>query len=278
VQSATLLAGKIGSPQAVAYGFAKLFAADTANDRIAKTDLAGFTTEYFGTSGSGAGQMKWPGGLAVSDSAVVFVADTGNDRIQTYAFAGVFNSQFGSRGGDPGQFRSPRGLTMITNGPYAGNIAVADTGNDRIQILTRTGIPLAVIGSTGSGPGQLSAPTAVAVWGDSIFVADTGNERIQRLTATGEFAGAWGGAGTDGGCTSLPTGILANEYGVFVVEGGTGRVEHFTRWGARLETFGSLSTPVAAATDASARLYVTEAGAGRVARFTPAAAAAPPVP
>ncbi|MCA1832190.1 MAG: NHL repeat-containing protein [Actinobacteria bacterium] len=224
--------------------------------------------------------MKWPGGVAVTDSGIVFVADTGNNRIQAWGFAGLFVTAFGSYGSDPGQFSSPRGVSVIPNGPYAGMLAVADTGNDRIQIISRTNntwTAVAVIGTSGTNPGQLSSPTSVSVWGDYIFVADTGNERIQRLTLDGNFAGAWGGEGTDGGCTSLPTGILANAYGVFVVESGNGRVEHFTRWGALVESFGTLSTPTAIAIDGSAKLYVTEAGAGRLARFTPAAAAAPPV-
>jgi hypothetical protein len=65
---------------------------------------------------------------------------------------------------------------------------------------------------------------------------------------------------------------------VFVAEAGSGRVERFTRWGAWLETFGTVQAPSGLAIDPSARIYVSESGADRIARFTPIAAAAPPIP
>jgi sugar lactone lactonase YvrE len=274
----TALAGAASAPSAVAYGFAKMFAADPVNDRIVKSDPAGFAVETFGTSGTGPGEMRSPSGVAISDSALVFVSDTGNDRIQVWGFAGVFVSQFGGTGSEPGRFRDPRGITVIPNGPFAGNLAVADTGNDRIQVVSRTGVPLAVIGGPGEGPGMFSSPSSVSVWGSSMFVADTGNERIQRLALDGTFEGAWGGPGAAGGCTAVPTGVLATAHGVFVAEAGSGRVERFTRWGAWLETFGTVQAPSGLAVDPSARIYVSESGADRIARFSPIAAAAPPIP
>ncbi|MCA1830462.1 MAG: NHL repeat-containing protein [Actinobacteria bacterium] len=270
-----LLQGAVSSPQAIAYGFAKLFVADTANDRFVKTDLAGFARENFGSSGSAAGQLRWPAGIAITDSAVVFVADTGNDRISVWSFGGVFGYQFGARGSAPGQFLSPHGIAVIPNGPFQGDLAIADTGNDRIQIVTRTGGWLATIGSSGSAPGQLSSPTSVSVWGDDVFVADTGNQRIQRLTLDGRPNGVWGGEGADGGCTMLPTGILANEYGVWVAEAGGARIERFTRWGTLLDTVGGFASPSSVAMDDSGRFFVTDTN--RVVRVAPVASVEPPL-
>lgn len=274
--SGSLLGGRIGPSQAIAFGFGKLFAADTAADRIVRTDLAGFAADAFGSSGSGDGQMKWPGGLAVSDSGIVFVADTGNNRIQQWGIGGLSLGAFGSYGAAPGSFSSPRAIASITNGPLRGMLAVADTGNDRIQILTRTGQVVAVFGEPGAEPGKLSSPTGVSVWGDRIFVADTGNNRIQVFATDGTFVGAFGGEGQGAGCTLVPTGVTVTAYGVFVTESGSGRVEHFTRWGQHLGTVAGHATPAAVTTDGAAKLYVAQAGASGIARSSPVASAQPP--
>ncbi|HVL89682.1 MAG TPA: NHL repeat-containing protein [Actinomycetota bacterium] len=274
--SGTLLTGTIGASQAVTYGLGKLFVADTANDRIVRTDLAGFSADVFGSAGSGEGQMRWPGGIAISDSGIVFVADTGNHRIQQWGFSGLYLGTFGFQGAAPGQFSSPRGIAFIANGPLQGLLAIADTGNDRVQIISRTGVPVAVIGGPGAEPGKLSSPTGVSVWGDEIFVADTGNNRIQKFAVDGRFLGSFGGEGEGDGCTMLPTGILASQYGVFVTESGSGRVDQFTRWGLHLRTVGGLATPSAVAMDGSAKLYVTRTGSAGLVRLNPLASAQPP--
>jgi hypothetical protein len=279
-QPTRMLPGVAGSPSGVAFGFGKLFVSDPANDRIIKTDPAGFAVETFGAPGSGAGQLNNPSGIALSDSAVVFVADTGNDRISVFGFAGIYLSSFGGTGDAPGKFRSPTGISMIANGPFAGNLAIADTGNDRVQIVSRTGTPIAVIGSSGVGVGEFSSPSSVSVWNDALFVADTGNQRIQRFLIQDGLittSGGWGGEGSDAACTSLPTAVVATAYGVFVAEAGTNRIEHFTRWGSWLETIDGPQFPTGIALDPSARMFVSEGGADRVLRLTPTVAFAPPV-
>jgi hypothetical protein len=65
------------------------------------------------------------------------VADTGNYRIQKFTPGGLFLNKWGSFGSDSGQFDGPTGLALSPNG----NIYVADTINQRIQVFTPVSTP-----------------------------------------------------------------------------------------------------------------------------------------
>jgi len=67
-----------------------------------------------------------------------------------------------------------------------GAVYVADWGNDRVQKLSPTGDHIATFGSSGSGDGQLTRPSSVAVDGDgNVYVADWGNNRVQMFASDG---------------------------------------------------------------------------------------------
>lgn len=82
-----------------------------------------------------------------------------------------------------GHLRSPHGVAVAPSG----EVVVADTDRDRIQVFDEFGRFLRRWGSSGSGPGQFKAPQSVAVDGDGlVYVADTGNGRIQKFTGQGQ--------------------------------------------------------------------------------------------
>ncbi|MBD3647530.1 MAG: 6-bladed beta-propeller [Pseudomonadales bacterium] len=69
-----------------------------------------------------------------------------------------------------------------------GQVAVVDSGHDRVSIFNDEGEFLFHIGHKGSSPGEFRAPVGI----DSdkagyLFVADTGNHRIQIFSDTGKF-------------------------------------------------------------------------------------------
>jgi DNA-binding beta-propeller fold protein YncE len=81
---------------------------------------------------------------------------------------------WGSEGSGPGQFNQPKGLALDLDG----NVYVADSGNDRIQMFDPDGVFLGSMGNSHS----LNNPEGVSV--DShynVYVADTGNSRIRKL-------------------------------------------------------------------------------------------------
>jgi len=77
----------------------------------------------------------------------------------------------------PGQFNFPDGIAVDAQG----NLYVADTGNDRIQKLSATGVPVAEWGGRGGEPGQFRRPEGLVVDDTGgMVVVDADNDRLQR--------------------------------------------------------------------------------------------------
>jgi sugar lactone lactonase YvrE len=241
-------------------------------------DTQGNVLFTWGTAGTGNGQFSSPGGVAAGTNLRIYVADTGNDRIQVFSLGGVWLQTFGGTGSLPGQFDEPRGLAIVPTGVYAGALAVADAGNDRVQIVSPTGSPLDVVGA-----GQLEAPAAVSAYGGDLYVADTGHDRVVRFNAAGQIDGVWQGTQAPG-CFEAPSGVLANEYGLFVADPAHDKIHRFSRAGPLLETWGSTGSdpnqmrgPAGLAMEVG-NLWVAEETGNRLQRFHPFVSAAPPVP
>ncbi len=159
---------QLSGPWGVAVDSAgNLYIADTRNNRIRKvsngviTTVAGNGTPGFsGDNGPASNaQLNGPSGVAVDAAGNLYIADSGNYRIRkvsngviaTVAGSGV-TSPAGGGGfsGDYGpatsaRLNNPSGVAVDS----AGNLYIADTGNDRIRVL----IP----------SGQVSSPSIAAV-------------------------------------------------------------------------------------------------------------------
>jgi sugar lactone lactonase YvrE len=92
---------------------------------------------------------------------------------------------FGKIGTGPGQFASTvHGIAV----DKAGNVYVADTDNNRIQVFTASGKFLRAWGSVGGETGQFQVAEDVDVAPDgTVWVADQQNERLQGFSAAGAF-------------------------------------------------------------------------------------------
>ena len=75
------------------------------------------------------------------------VADAGNDRVQFSSTTGLFPTNFGSAGLDDKEFWSPSGVSFTY-----GYLAVADTGNHRVQVFYPNRDLAFVIGQGASEP------------------------------------------------------------------------------------------------------------------------------
>ena len=90
----------------------------------------------------------------------------------------------------------------------AGNLYIADTGNNRVVEITAAGVQttLAGTGTAGySGDGavatsaKLNAPTAVAVSAaGTVFIADTGNNVVRAVNTANGFISTYAGSGASG--------------------------------------------------------------------------------
>ena len=172
---------------------------------------------------------------------------------------------WGSRGSAPGQFIDPLGVAVDS----AGNVFVADTGNNRIQMLSSTGR----YRRSGLDTRHFSQPYGVAVdaQGD-IYVSEGGTNRVDKLSASGKLLARWGGKGSGPGRFDGPGGIAVDAKGnVYVSDIGNNRVQKFSPTGTLLSQYGSTGSgpgqfnkPAGLAVDKNMTLYVGDRNNFRV--------------
>ena len=173
---------------------------------------------------------------AISDGKGGFlISDTGDNRIRDVSTAGVISNVFGSgvRGSDPGELDSPGDIALDA----AGNLFIADTGNDRVlRIAQGATQPTVIAGGNGtgfSGDGKsfavramLDSPTGVALDATgNLYIADYGNARVRKVDTDGNITtvvgsgiatfGADGGAATAAGVS--PIGIAIDNAGNLLI-------------------------------------------------------------
>ncbi|MBT3306921.1 MAG: 6-bladed beta-propeller [Alphaproteobacteria bacterium] len=226
--------GGLGRPMNLAISGGELFVAEYWNDRISVFDLDGTPKRIIGDPGSGPGQFKAPGGIAVAANGDLFVADFYNQRIQQLRADGTFIRQWGTTGSvgiGSGEFNYP---TDVALGPD-GSFYVADGYNDRIQAFApagglawKRGGPWAT-NIWGPFRGWFATVTAVSVGPDgNVFAADFYNNRVQKFSAEGAFLTAFGEKGDGPGRMAYITGVaVAADGSVFAADFGNNRI---TRW------------------------------------------------
>jgi DNA-binding beta-propeller fold protein YncE len=159
----------------------------------------------------------------------------------------------------------PQGVAM---GPD-GNVYVANTRANRIQVLSPQGERLHTIGRKGSGPGALSKPRSVAVAPDGrVYVADTGNDRIQVFTAEGVFLFGFGQKGKEQGQINGPTriAVTASDH-IYVLDEGNDRLQKFNPDTSFAKAFKLHGQDFAI--DAYGFLYMLDAKRGKVKELGP---------
>ena len=118
--------GRLNLPAAVATDKDGLiYVTESGNNRVQVFDANGTSKKILKIDGGGS--LNQPFGVAVDDNGNVWVGDKGNNRIVCF---GESTIAIGGPGADPGQFNSPSHLACIM-----GKIYVADSGNNRIQII-----------------------------------------------------------------------------------------------------------------------------------------------
>ena len=204
--------------------------ADTNNHRIRIVTQAGVVTTLAGdgttTSVNGTGtaaSFNSPRAIAVlPDGNIVVTGGDHSVRRITYpggvvtTFAGINgNNNFADGTGSTAAFNNPYGLTVLPNG----KIAVADTSNERIRLITYPGAVVTTLAGNatpGSSDGTGSAASFYLPAGitgaldGNIIVSDLLNHTIRSITPLGvvtTIAGVAGVGGSDDG-----TGAAAQLY------------------------------------------------------------------
>ncbi|OGT25347.1 MAG: hypothetical protein A2Z17_04665 [Gammaproteobacteria bacterium RBG_16_66_13] len=153
------------------------------------------------------------GGLAATYFAVgpggdLYVADRGARAVLVFDPKGVLNEQLGPPLDD-------EWLPLGVGFDSTGNLYVTDVtpGRHRIFKLAPNGELLWTRGSEGTGPGEFSFPTDIAVDGKGrIYVADANNRRVQVLDEAGNFLQFL----PDGGATIEPRALAVDGSHLYV--------------------------------------------------------------
>ena len=299
-------------------GAGNIYVADAINNAIRKVTPNGSVTTLAGLAGAPAGRVDGAGnvarfakptGVAVDPAGNVYVADDDNQQIRKISPTGVVTTVAGVSGNSGtldgnGYYNNP-GLFYLpasTATDAAGNIYVADMGNNTIRMVTPTGVVTTFAGSplaygrldgTGSAA-SFTSPAGVALdSAGNVYVADTGNHTIRMITSAGVVTTLAGTAGTagaaDGSGTSAtfnyPSGVAADSAGnVYVADydnhtirkitpagqvttlaGTAGIIGHADGLGAAA----SFSYPRAVTVDSAGNVYVADTGNHTIRKITP---------
>jgi len=184
-------------------------------------------------------------GIAIDASGNLYIADTYNFRIRKLiASTGIISTVAGSGtagySGDGGHATAanllfPSGVAL----DVAGNIYIADEGNNRIRKVNTSGIITTIAGNGTSGyagdgsnatAAELSGPTGIAIdAAGNIYIADNNNNRIREVTIS----------------TSVITTIAGNGTGAYSGDGGAA-------------TAAELYGPCSVVLDATGNIYIAD--------------------
>jgi DNA-binding beta-propeller fold protein YncE len=259
--------GQFKNPQAmVADSAGNVYVVDRNNNRVEKFNAKGEYLSQFGTPGAGNGQLNDPRAITLTGNGKsLWVADAGNHRIQKFSTGGEYQSQIkqglqspsGLAIGRDGNslFVSDQGVgqvkefrtNVLTSEGYPvkewlgfatpsqmvadpeGVVWLVDQGQNRVYEFPASleAAPVSRFGTTGSGPGQLSAPYGIAVKpSGNLLVSDRGNNRIEQFSPKGGFQQQFGTVGSGPGQFSEPSGVAIGLDGsAFIADAANNRIQ-----------------------------------------------------
>jgi sugar lactone lactonase YvrE len=286
-------------------GKGSIWVADPGRTNLQHWSIPGFPNylSSVGSMGFGNGQFANPTDVATDASGNVWALDKNQDRIQEFNEKGEWIRAAGAEGSGGGKLLSP---AAIATDPH-GNPWVLDTGNNRVVEFNTKGEFVQAIGmnvnktkveagateaeknlctaasgnvcqaaTSGSAPGQLSAPKGMAITsGENVWVVDTGNNRLQKFSPEGKLLKNISGPGSEPGKLKEPTAITTPPDGsIWVADTGNNRIEE---WNSALQFVkvvgkegtggGEFKSPVAIEADSSGNLWVGDLLNNRVQEF-----------
>ncbi|WP_448702667.1 IPT/TIG domain-containing protein [Mucilaginibacter sp. AW1-3] len=159
--------------------------------------LAGNGTPGAANGPGATAQFKQAWGVAADGAGNVYVADSDNNLIRKITPGGMVSTlagdgTMGARNGDGAhaQFNYPHGLVVDA----AGNVFVADAGNNLIRKVTPAGIVSTVAGDGNAGlvnktgaEAEFNFPADITLdINGNLYIGDTNNACIRKVTQAGE--------------------------------------------------------------------------------------------
>jgi uncharacterized protein (TIGR03437 family) len=235
------------------------------------------------------------GNVYFASGHCVFKLDTGGVLTRV---AGNCREGYSGDGGPAtsAQLNEPYGVAVDS----AGNLYIAEWGNNRVRKVTPGGIISTRAGngirgySGDGGPAtsaQLTIPQDVAVDSDgNLYIADSGNRRIRKVTPSGTISTVAGGGtsypGDGGPATSAqlfdPSAIATDSAGnLYIADGGirkvtpSGTISTVAGGGTSYPgdggpaTSAQLGSPQGVAVDSAGNLYIADNANHRIRKVTP---------
>jgi len=223
-----------------------VYIADWGNNKVRKVNTSGISSTYAGTGSAGytgdrsaatAATLNKPTGVFTDTAGNLYICDFGNNAIRKVTPTGIITTYAGTGAtgyvGDGGAATAatlydPSGVCT----DRAGNVYIADYGNERIRKVTTAGIITTLAGtgfasySGDSGPATAAAldnPRSISVdTTGNLYIASWGDSRIRKINTSGIIStiagnGSAGHSG-DGGPATAAT--LNGPLGVFATASG----------------------------------------------------------
>ena len=155
---------------------------------------------------------------------------------------------FGQRGSAAGMLKCPWGVAVNERN----EIAVTDTGNNRIQVFSSDGTYLRSFGRKGDKQGEFNFAAGIAFdpKNGNIFVADSENHRVQLFGEQGEYLHQFGEKGNLDHQLQCPRGLSADsDCNVIVADSGNKVIKifspsgHYVHYLSKIGKEGSFTKP-----------------------------------
>jgi tripartite motif-containing protein 71 len=263
--------GRLKRPMGLVATRAQVLVADDDNHRLVRFSPNGVLKKTAGTYGRGQGQLRYPYDVSLDAHGNAWVADNIGGRIVVFDSRLRPKAAYGGFGTALGRFAYVRSLAVD---PVLGRVYVADTANNRVQVLDLAGRVVNAWGVSGRGPGNLTDPSDVTA--DTLgrlAVADTVDDRVEVLDTAGQHV-----ASLATRLISRPLGLGATSGAELVVSdtfhdrlvrvGSDGNVSGEIGSGPGSAT-GQFHSPHGIARGLLGDLYVADTGNDRVQHFNP---------
>ncbi len=237
---------------------ANVYVADTYNNTIRKITPTGAVSTFAGSPGvagsrdgiASTARFWFPQGVVADREGNVYVADSSNSTVRKITADGVVStlaglpgeSGFADGAGSAAMFNYPQGVAVDS----AGNVYVADFGNNMIRKITPDGMVSTMAGSPGNrgnadgaaSVALFTGPRGVAVdRAGNVFVAESTIRKITPEGMVSTLAGSPGNSGSaDGAGTAAqfqsPMGVAVDDAGnVYVADTSNNTIRKVTPGG-----------------------------------------------
>jgi trimeric autotransporter adhesin len=235
------------------------------------TRAGGGSLAYGDNGAANQARLNHPAGVAVDSSGNLYIADRDNNRIRrvstdgtivTVAGTGVSGNLGDGAAASQAQLNAPSSVSVDS----AGNLYIADTGNQRVRKVTPDGLIAAA-----TNLGLISPVYAIPDSAGNVYIADAGAGKILKAASNdGVPATVLTGLAS-------PRGLALDQSGnLYFTEAGAARVSRLAPNGTVTNLGnGSWSIPRGVAVDNAGDVFVADTGLQQILQIDPSGTATP---